>query len=62
MAVKIRGGKRVKNSLRAFKIKAKEKVFKWGKKANTKTYTNTNIDWEASKIEGKENVLKERKR
>ena len=65
MAVKIRGGKRVKNSLRAFKIKARAfkrksaQVRKEGKYQNLYKYQ---YRLGAFKIEGKENVLKERKR
>ena len=57
MAVKIRGGKRVKNSLRAFKRSVQ--VRKEGKYQNLYKYQ---YRLGAFKIEGKENVLKERKR
>ena len=57
MAVKIRGGKRVKNSLRAFKRSVQ--VRKEGKYQNLYKYQ---YRLGALKIEGKENVLKERKR
>ena len=58
MAVKIRGGKRVKNSLRAFKRKSAQ-VRKECKYQNLYKYQ---YRLGAFKIEGKENVLKERKR
>ena len=57
MAVKIRG-KRVKNCLRAFKRKSVQ-VRKEGKYQNLYKYQ---YRLGAFKIEGKENVLKERKR
>ena len=62
MAVKIRGGKRVKNSLRAFKIKAKRKCSSEEKRRQIPNLYKYQYRLGAFKIEGKENVLRERKR